>query len=230
MPTSRSNEEVEEEYRQLMGPDLGPLFHALYVELTWTHWRWKQYRELFASGESRIELLNSSAPLFFAIVQTVLFEDTLLSIGRLTGPHSSKGKPNLSIERLPPLIPDEELRRTVLQLVASTKDSAVFAKDWRDRHLAHRDLGLVLGSATRPLETATREGVEASLQSLRELMNVIQVAYTQGEVGYELHADVQGAEALLYVIRDGLRLEAERQQRWERGEFHPDDLSPPRGI
>jgi hypothetical protein len=69
-----------------MGKDLGELFHATSSELTWIHWRWRQYRTLFGEKQSRIDLLNEAAPLFFRIVHNVFFEDTLLAIARLVGP------------------------------------------------------------------------------------------------------------------------------------------------
>ena len=49
----RSAEEVEKQYVERMGPELGKLFHTLSAELTWVHWRWKQYRVLF--GENPVE-------------------------------------------------------------------------------------------------------------------------------------------------------------------------------
>jgi hypothetical protein len=69
-----------------MGKDLGELFHATSSELTWIHWRWRQYRTLFGEKQSRIDLLNEAAPLFFRILHNVFFQDTLLVIARLVGP------------------------------------------------------------------------------------------------------------------------------------------------
>lgn len=73
-------------YTERMGKDLGELFHATSSELTWIHWRWRQYRTLFGEKQSRIDLLNEAAPLFFRILHNVFFQDTLLVIARLVGP------------------------------------------------------------------------------------------------------------------------------------------------
>jgi hypothetical protein len=86
MSNSMSAEEVAQEYVTAMGPELGPLFHALSIELLWTVWRWDQSRILFEEKPGRVELLNEAAPLFFSIVQDVFFEDTLLAVARLAGP------------------------------------------------------------------------------------------------------------------------------------------------
>ncbi len=89
MSRSKSVEEVRAGYIEALGQELGELFHATSSELTWIHWRWKQHRTLFGEKPSRIDLLNEAAPLFFRIVYSVFFEDTLLAIARLVGPPKS---------------------------------------------------------------------------------------------------------------------------------------------
>ena len=89
MSEERTPAEVQTAYVQAMGKELGELFYATSSELTWIHWRWKQYRTLYGEKQSRINLLNEAAPLFFYIVHNVLFEDTLLAIARLVGAPSS---------------------------------------------------------------------------------------------------------------------------------------------
>jgi AbiU2 len=124
MSEERSAAEVRAGYIRAMGRELGELFHATSSELTWIHWRWKQYRTLFGEKQSRIDLLNKAAPLFFYIVHRVLFEDTLLAIARLVGPPKSASKPNLTVERFPPLIVDVNLRDEVSSLIRKAKASA----------------------------------------------------------------------------------------------------------
>ena len=58
MSEERSAAEVRAGYIRAMGRELGELFHATSSELTWIHWRWKQYRTLFGEKQSRIDLLN----------------------------------------------------------------------------------------------------------------------------------------------------------------------------
>src|SRR5206468_1454309 len=102
--------------------------HVTSSELTWIHWRWKQYRILFDEKPSRIDLLNQAAPLFFRIVQDVFFEYTLLAIARLVGPIQSVGKPNLTVKRFPPLLA-ENLRDQMGKLIGEAETSAAFAVD-----------------------------------------------------------------------------------------------------
>lgn len=229
MSRNKSAEEVRTEYLRDMGQDLGELFHAISGELTWIHWRWKQYRALFGEKPTRIELLNEAAPFFFRIVQDVFFEDTLLAIARLVGPPKSLNRPNLSIERFPPLLVNLDLRDEVFRLIAKARTSAEYAVDWRNRHLAHRDLDVTLGKSPQPLAPATRQSVEECLSALRDVLNCIERPYCNATTWYDSPTPGD-AEAVLHVIRDGLLRERDRRACWDKRELHDDDRKPPEPI
>lgn len=67
---------------EVMGDDLGSLYHALWNELAWLYSKWEEYVELFGTKPSRIDLLNKAAGHFFRIVQDSLWEESLLHIAR----------------------------------------------------------------------------------------------------------------------------------------------------
>ncbi len=229
MNEERTPAEVQTGYVQAMGKELGDLFYATSSELTWIHWRWKQYRTLFGEKQSRIDLLNEAAPLFFRIVHNVLFEDTLLAIARLVGPPRSRNKTNLTVERFPPLLAEVNLRHEVSSLIQKAKTSAEFAVDWRNRRLAHRDLDLSLKRNQLALAPATRAQVEESLSALRAVLNRIETKVCNAATVYDspTHGD---AETLLYVIRDGLRWDRDRCERLKRGELQGEDMKPPEAL
>jgi hypothetical protein len=168
-----------EHYVEKMGTELGPLFQAASSELSWMHWRWKQFRILFGDKPARLDLLNQAAPFFFHTIHESLLELTLLGIARLVGPPKSVGKANLSFQAIPPLC-DTKIRDEVNALVDKAKNAGGFAVDWRNRHIAHRDLDLSLGKSTQ-LETATREKIEDSLLALRNVLNCIEVEYCKAD-------------------------------------------------
>jgi hypothetical protein len=217
-------DEILADYIKKMGSELGQIFHALSHELTWVHWRWSQYRILFGEKPSRIELLNECAPFFFRVVQDVLFEETLLGITRLIGPPQSVNKPNLTIQRFPSLC-NGKIRDEITKLVGEAKAAGAFAVDWRNRHLAHRDLDLALGKPAKILEDATREKVEASFSALRNVLKSIEHEYCDAVTAY-YSPTPWGAESLLHILRDGLLREKDRHARWNRGELHDDDMKP----
>jgi hypothetical protein len=219
-------DQVLEAYVKDMGSELGTLFDALSHELTWVHWRWNQYRILFGEKPSRIELLNASAPFFFRIIQNVLFEETLLGISRLIDPSDSgEGKFNLTIQALPPLC-QPKIQDQIRTMVREAANAGEFAKDWRNRHIAHRDLDLVLGRPAKILEPATRDKVEVSLSALRDVLKTVEHEYCKGKITGYFCPNPWDAELLLHVLRDGLLREKDKQECWNRGERHDDDTKP----
>lgn len=227
--TQQTPEEVRSAYIEKMGQKLGELFHATSEELTEVHWRWNQYRVLFGEKPSRIDLLNEAAPFFFRIVHDVLFEDTMLAIARLVGPIKSAGKPNLSIERFLPLLADTKLHDEVDLLIRQVRDEAAFTQEYRNRRIAHRDLGLSLGKSAM-LAAVTRQSIEKCLATLRDILDRIEDFYCNAHTAYTFSPDGWGAKALLYVIRDGLLRRKEKRECWHRLERHQDDINPPGEI
>jgi len=229
MSGSKSAAEVRIGYIEAMGHDLGELFYAAWNELTWVHWRWKQYRTLFVEKQSRIDLLSKAAPLFFHIIHDVFFEDTLLAIARLVGPPQSVNKSNLTVARFPPLLKDVNLRGDVCSLIQKAKASAAFAVEWRNRRIAHRDLDLILRRSQPALAPATPAQVEASLSALQDVLKRIETELCDASTVYgsPTHGD---AEALLYVIRDGLQWDRDRCERLKRGELQDEDMKPPEAL
>jgi hypothetical protein len=226
-----SADEVRAANVAAMGAELGELFTALSFELTWLFLLWKQYLMLYGGKQTRLDLINQAAPFFFGLMQGAIWDDTLLSITRLTGPEDSMGKKNLTVRRLPALIGDARLSSDTKASVDSLVEKAAFAFDRRNRYLAHRDLALSLGKPAKPIPNATREQIGEILDGIADLLNRIEQHYCRSTTAYRT-APVNGdAESLLYVIRDGLRREELRQQRLEEtGEYHPkdwDDDAPP---
>jgi len=227
MATSKSSEEVKQEYLLAMGEELGGLFYALWNEVSWLHMKWAEYVELFGSKPSRIALMNQSASHFFYVVQTCMFEDTLLHIARLTDGPKSAGYENLTIQRLPGLISEQGLARKVAELVDDAVLLSAFCRDWRNRHLAHRDLQLSLGEKVQPLKPASRAEVKLSVDGLGKVLNAVELHYMNSEILFPGILSPDGAVALLYVLHDGLKSEQEKRVRRRSGEYRPDDDSLP---
>ena len=223
MAESKSGNEALAADVATMGPDLGALYHVLSAELTWAYWRWRQYVSLFGSGQRRLDILDSSAPFFFYIIQRTLWFETLLGIARLAGPEVSLGKQNLSIRQLPPLISDPTLKATVASEVDKAVAAGQFAIDWRNRHIAHRDLDLSLNRSPKPLPPASQQEVEAALLAIATTLNLLQSKLQGSTTVYTFSSSSQGAEALLSVLRDGLRREELRQRKLEQGKYDPED-------
>jgi len=211
-----------------MGPELGNLYHAISREVSSLHWRWGEYRVLFAEKPSRIDLMNQSAPFFFRVVHDAIFESTLIGIARLVGPPFSAGKSNLTIRRFEALIAGASLKAEIAALVERAQTAADFAIEWRKRQIAHRDLHLALNVSPNPLPTATAEKVNLALSALHEVLGKVEVAYLKSAT---IHArSPWGAKALLTLVQGGLLREQEKRACWDRLEQHQDDVNPTEEI
>lgn len=225
MANEQTPEQVEAEHVAILGADLGPLYHALWKDRASLVVKWQEYVEAFGSPE-RVDLLNSAAGLFFRIVQDALWADTVLHLCRLTDPPQSVGKANLTLQRLPQAITDLALRDEVSALVDKAVAATEFARDWRNRHLAHRDLALALNQVAQPLAPASRQQVVAALSAVHAVLKKISQRLLQADLASEVIAPLHGAVTLLRVLRDGIEARDARRERIRQGNPRPGDIGP----
>jgi hypothetical protein len=196
-------------YVSKMGLQLGEQFHALWQEISLLHLNWKEYVELFAS-EKRVERLNKSAPAFFRMIQDELWTATLLHIARLVDSPRTGGKPNLTVRNLTDLV-EQQLKMPLAALIDKAIEHASFARDWRNRVIAHTDLSLALQEGTSaPLQEASRAHVNTALNSLANVINEVQRHYLGAGTMFTAGSRHNGAITLLYLLGDGLKAERER--------------------
>ncbi|MFB3917100.1 MAG: hypothetical protein ACE14M_10250 [Terriglobales bacterium] len=229
MSSDQTEQQVHHDYVAGMGSELGNVFFRLRNECVMLHWKWEEFVALFGTRPERIELLNRAAGAFFWVVQDTLWDDVLLRIARLTDPPQSRGKYNLTLARLTELVA-LPLRQKVEALFQGCAARSAFARDWRNRRIAHSDLALALDHRTaEPLASASRKHVNDALAAIVAVLNAVQVHYLRSESMYELtpHGN---AVSLLYVLRDGLKAEEDRIKRLKSGNYTPDDFGPQSAI
>jgi hypothetical protein len=223
--TSMSADEARPPYIELMGDPLGTLFHHLWHEVASLHVKWEEYVELFGTKPSRIEILNSSSPMFFRLVQDTIWDATLLHIARLTDPPKSKGKENLTIQGLRELITDPTALDKVSGLIEIAMGASTFCRDWRNRKIAHSDLKLATDETVKPLAPASRKQVTDAIKAISEVLNAVGWHYTGSTTIFDI-GGMGGAGQLLAVLHDGLKAKTERRERRRRGEYREDDCRP----
>ena len=223
---TRTPSESKAHHIAIMGEELGALYSALWQEIAWIHSKWTQYVILFGTKPERVELLNKAAPAFFRLVQDTLWEGVILHIARLTDSPQSVGKPNLSVRRLSAAIPDPALKANIESLVSTCVSSAEFSRDWRNRHLAHKDLKRATSDVADPLLPASRAKVKEVLANFSALLNAVSLHYLELTSFFEVSGAPGDAEELLYVLDDGLAMEAARKERRKQGIHHPNDYAP----
>lgn len=224
MSTHRTAEQAKHDHIEVMGDALGTIYDALWQQIAWAHGKWSDFVVLFGTSESRVALLNRAAPQFFRLAQDSVWENILLHIARLTDPPCTAKKKNLTIQRLSMLIDRPDCRNKVEIKVGEALATCEFARDWRNRRIAHADLDLAISKDARPLEFASRQCVKHALASLAQVLDAIAAEYLNSTTSFDtLDGD---AMALLYVIDDGLKSEAKRRERLRNGLFDPVEPYP----
>lgn len=212
MAKKETAEQDRDNYLQVLGPTLGPLYYALYHEVAWLHAKWGQYRILFAQSQERVELLNRIAGFFFSVIQRALWEDVVLHIARLTDPPQSLGKDNLTLLRLTAALQIPELVPEIENLVRQARADAEFARVWRNRNLAHLDLDLAMDRAT-PLPRISRANIEQALGAVRAVLNRIEGHFFRREVGFALFIAHDDAENLVYYLKSAVDAEDREREK-----------------
>jgi hypothetical protein len=223
MSPHRTADEVKQHCLDSMGEELGRFYHELSNELDWLYIKWSEYVELYGTRPARVEMLNKAAGGFFRVVQDALLDDVLLHIACLTDPSMSAGRRNLTVRGVPDLIDRPMLRRSIEKRIDAAVQCANFARDWRNRRIAHRDLALALEQGAEPLMPASRAKCKKAIQAITEVLNKVSSAYLGSTTVFDSLENSAGAISLLYVIDDGLRVEDEREARFRSKDYRPDD-------
>ena len=224
---NRTAAEAQAECVGAMGPELGEIYSALWQEVALIHSKWNEFVVLYGTKESRIDLLNQAAPRFARLIQDVLWDDVLLHLARLTDVEKSTGIRKLSIRALPALVKDTDTKIAVAAAVNVARSACEFARDWRNRRLAHLELAVALDPGAKPLAPASRQHVNQALQSLAAALNVVSQRYLNSTSLFDIRwNDAGGALSLLHVLHDGVRTQEARDARLKSGIFDLSDMSP----
>jgi hypothetical protein len=130
-----SARQIRNARRKGMPASLADLHFNLGQELSWVHAMWDDFSALYRTGKDTIDILNRAAPAFFSELQRLLWEDILLHLCRLTDPPKSCGRDNLTVTRLPLVIPDVKLKRRTEGMVVKAVARTKFARNRRNRKL-----------------------------------------------------------------------------------------------
>jgi hypothetical protein len=222
--TNQSADEFKRKNVAKMGQRLGNQYSVLWNELAVLYFRWKEYVELFGTKPGRVELLNRAASTFFRTIQDTLWETTLLHLARLTDSPISYGRKNLTIRNLAEFIDDVNFKLEVEQLVQVALKETEFARDWRHRLSAHRDLNLALNDPSATVPTGSKAQVDAALKAIADVMNAVQGHYMDAYTPFDFGSTLNGAVTLLHLINRGLKANQAREERILKGEVLEDDL------
>lgn len=209
--------------------NINEIYGQLKTEITWLHGRWIVYRQLFGTSEKRIDLLNECASSFFYILQDVLIGEVQVSLSKLTDPARTGRFENLSLEQLQTRLEtngEAYLAKKNREILDELHIQCEPFRTWRNKRLAHLDLSTAMRSSPNPLPGISLEMIENALQLVRTYMNQIEQHYNDSEYGYEHFLMQSDGDALVAMLRYGLRYEELVQDQtisyddWNKGNWH----------
>jgi len=165
------SEKVYEKIEQDVGEFEMLIFKAIerkYYELVMSA---TYFKELYAN-DSRVSILNKSAPMLFTHIQRVLLYNIIMSISRLNDPAVVMGKANLSLSQLKGLnkrnsLPDLE------EYIEEVKKSSKFTREWRNKIIGHNDLNETISDEESTIQNINYTQIEAAIKALHTLLNYI---------------------------------------------------------
>lgn len=163
------------------------LFDSLRGETIDLHLRWKLYRHLYAGPKEDVVLLNRSASSVFAILQSLLFDDCVLRICRITDPNSRGAYEYHSVYQLAESIRSAASENMVGDLAPALKElEAACSKmrTLRNAQIAHADLKHSLQIASEPLPGISIDDVNTALHLLAKLLNRVEAPLRRSRTFY----------------------------------------------
>jgi hypothetical protein len=205
--------EMRQEYTEAMGAKLGKLYHILWNDCAHVHVKWDEFVELFGTDDQRqFDVMNGVAPGFFYSVQHALWEGILLHLCRLTDPAVVAHRKTLSLEALL----KEDKCKDIFDLkerVRTAKERTTFARDWRNRVLAHSDLEYATNEQAIPLAPASRMQVREALEAIVEVLQAVESHFTDCELAFGGTRARWGGGNVISELDLISRLRAERMDR-----------------
>jgi hypothetical protein len=200
-------------------PEIESLFDGLWQQVCGFSAKWQLYLDLFAREEDRA-VINETAPGAFSLIESALRNDMVMTIGRLTDPHISNGKSNLSLERLvrdlKPHCPPDLHFRLESDLSEIRKHVAPF-KGLRNKRVGHNDLNTALSSKPDPALAVSRPHVDQALTMIAGLMNSISRHFADAESKFDRVAMHGNGEHLVFYLRAAVeKFEEEKRQALAR--------------
>lgn len=137
------------------------------------------------------------------------------------------GKDNLTVNRLAGLVEKKlpGFGSRISDRADFAKAASDFARDWRNRWHAHKDLDLSIGSPlVKPLSDATLGKIDTALTAIDDVLKSVSSAFQGSSDGFRRIAEFGGSTSLIRVIDEGLRVLDQRTTRIQAGNATEDDL------
>jgi hypothetical protein len=192
-----------------MRPEVEALYRKLDLDMGWLFHKWGEFQELYAKGEERIDLLNSTASNFFYFNHQLMFENMMLHLSRLTDPAQTRSQINLTLESLIEALDDTEaeLKGKLRTAIDKVQHACKFARKWRHKRIAHTDRHI------STLPSVNAEDLKNALAAVRDFMNCVEEYYSLPRSVFA--NDPWGAKSLVHFLKVAVRAQEDERRRWQ---------------
>jgi len=209
-----SPNEVLKSLKETLGEEFGSDLFYLRNKYLNTRIEWRFYRSFYGTNPERVQLLNESSGIFFRTIETTLFEAVILGLCRLLDPiETGRGRgarANMTFRRLEKFIVPVERKDRWNELVESAENATEFARDWRNRKIAHSDY--LVSSQLELLTEASRERVQISLEEIGEILSWIYREFLDSDLVLDVLLPLEDEKRVLEMLFDGIELEKEKEE------------------
>jgi|ERR1043165_4103484 hypothetical protein len=189
-------------------PEIDEIYRPLVNQVSHVHFQWNIFRQLYVSGPETFALLKWSANGFFGVVQHTLASEILLTISRLTDAKQTgtgkRARDNLSLDRLVDRIDQQQfpaLKEEISERLIAARHTCAFARDVRNKLLAHSDLATSLRDRAAVAAQTTTTNIDAALRSIAHVLNAIPGHFDNSGVAYAVASMSTDGNTLLNRLR-----------------------------
>lgn len=224
MADEKNSKEIEKEMIEVMGHEQGKLFNSIQNEFILLVEKFKHFKELYMTDESRIQVMNKTAPFFFYSLQRILLDDLVMNISRLTENEVNRKFRNATLKGFIRSFDKERLSPEIFQDFNKCLKSVQRLNDWRDKKVAHRDFDIHVNNEVINLKYIE---VENCMRDFTSLMKVIYSHFFYSDFMYEFFTPTGGANSLLKHLDLSLRSKSEyfRSLKYNK-EFNIEAIRP----
>jgi hypothetical protein len=157
-------DDVRQRYIEKLGQEFGAYFFHLDQSIIGLVAIWDTYRFLFGTNSERVDLLNQTSGYVARTIQDSLHERVILGVCQVSDSYRSRGRENVTVQGLSAFVADSVHRSEILPMLHAVEDATSFARDLRNKLIAHSDLAATTGSYR--VDYSSRERIVAAIRSI----------------------------------------------------------------
>lgn len=166
--SSKSPEEVAQEYEDFFGENDGPVVQRLTDSVSQLYYEWRLFLYMFCGPKERVDALNKASGQTSKVLQNLLWDSAILKIRALTDEACSGSNKNMSLGNLPQ-IAERFGARDLDNAFSETRDVCKKCRKYASKYLAHKDFHYSLGKRNA---SVTRAETTASVVAIGNLVRL----------------------------------------------------------